>query len=622
MSTYLQIDGVSRIYGEKVLFNKVSFQVNEGQKIALIAKNGTGKTTLLNIIAGKDSPDEGQISIDKHIQIGYLLQEPELNLSQSIFDEVYHSENDTQAAIKEYEKALISDDKVALQNAMAKMDALNAWEFDTRIKQVLSIMKIEDLDQKVESLSGGQKKRVALAKVLISEPDLLILDEPTNHLDLDMIEWLEEYLTRNRLSLLMVTHDRYFLDRVCNEIIELDGGQVYQYKGNYSYFVEKKAAREQVEAAEVDKARNLLRTEQDWMNRMPKARSTKAKYRIDNYYELKTKAANVKNEGQVNINIAASRLGNKILEMKDVGYSWGDMPILDGFTYNFSRFEKVGILGKNGSGKSTFLDVITGKLQPQSGTVQKGETIKFGYYKQQGIAFQENTKVIDVVREIADVVTLGDGQTVSAAQFLNYFLFPFSMHYNYVGKLSGGEKRRLYLVTVLMQSPNFLILDEPTNDLDIFTLNVLEEYLAAFGGCVMVVSHDRYFMDKIVDHLFVFEGNAVVKDFPGNYTLFKDYSDQLKKESIMQSRQTEEKKTEKPKGRPSKQKLSFKEKLEYEGLEKEIAALEAEKTKLEGQMNSGNLSADELTGQAVRHGEITALIDEKTMRWMELDELA
>lgn len=619
MSTFIEVEGISRVYGEKVLFNKISFQINEGQKAALVAKNGTGKTTLLNIITGKDSPDEGVININKHIQVGYLLQEPDLDPKHSIFEEVYNATNETQSAIRNYEEALLSDDKMALQNAMERMDALNAWEYDTRIKQILGIMKIEDTGQKISNLSGGQKKRVALAKILIAEPQMVILDEPTNHLDLDMIEWLEDYLNRSKLSLLMVTHDRYFLDRVCNEIIEMDGGNVYSYKGNYTYFLEKKASREENEASEVDKARNLLRKEQDWMNRMPKARGTKAKYRVDNYYEIKAKAGNVKQTDNININIAASRMGNKIMEMESVCYNWGNLKILDDFSYNFSRFEKVGILGKNGSGKSTFLDILTAKINPKKGSVEKGETIKFGYYKQHGINFDNNTKVIDVVREIADVVSLGNGDTVSAAQFLNYFLFPYSMHHHFVGKLSGGEKRRLYLVTVLMQSPNFLILDEPTNDLDIFTLNVLEDYLASFQGCVMVVSHDRYFMDKVVDHLFVFHGNAVVKDFPGNYTIYKDYADQLERQNLAKAKAIEKPVADKPK--QVKKKLTYKEKLEYQQLEQEIENLEQEKEALEELLNSGNLSPDELTDKSIKHGELNNLIEEKTMRWMELDEL-
>ena len=617
MSTFLEVDGVTRIYGEKTLFEKISFQINEGQKVALVAKNGTGKTTLLNIIIGNDSPDEGKITIDKNISIGYLLQEPVLDENHTVFDEVYNTANDTQKAIKNYESAILKNNKKELQAATEQMDALNAWEYDTRIKQILSVMKINNVNQKINELSGGQKKRVALAKTIISSPDMLILDEPTNHLDLDMIEWLEDYLSRSRMTLLMVTHDRYFLDRVCNEIIELDNGSVYRYSGNYSYFLEKKALREENQAKEVDKARNLLRTEQDWMNRMPKARGTKAKYRIDNYYELKSKAQVERKQDNININVATSRMGKKILEFKDVSYKWEHLVILDEFEYNFNRFEKIGIVGKNGSGKTTFLDIITQKLKPDSGIIETGETIKFGYYQQHGIQFDDNTKVIDVVREIADVVQMGDGKTISVADFLNYFLFPYPMHHHYVGKLSGGEKRRLYLVTVLMQNPNFLILDEPTNDLDIFTLNVLEDYLASFKGCVMVVSHDRYFMDKVVDHLFIFHGNGSIKDFPGNYTIFKDYSDQLKREEFLKSKQVDKPvKENKPKGN----KLTYKEKLELEQLEKNIEILEENKILLEELLNSGTLSPSELTDRSTEYSKLLKTIDEKTLRWMELIE--
>jgi len=618
MSTFLEIDGVTRIYGEKVLFDKISFQVNRGQKIALVAKNGTGKTTLLNIIAGLDTPDEGKININRHISVGYLMQEPSLIDSQTIFDEVYNTSNEINAAIKEYESTIKGDNKTKLQQATERMDALEAWEYDTRIHQILSVIKIDNVDQKINELSGGQKKRVTLAKVLISSPDLLIMDEPTNHLDLDMIEWLEDYLSRNTMTLLMVTHDRYFLDRVCNEIIEMDGGNVFRYTGNYSYFLEKKATREENEIKEVEKARNLLRKEQDWMNRMPKARGTKAKYRIDNFYELKSKAEAGPAEQDMKIKTTAARLGKKILELKNVNYSWGDLNILNDFTYIFNRFEKVGIIGKNGSGKSTFLDIITGKLKAESGIREVGETIKFGYYRQQGIEFNENDKVIELVREIADDIKLGNGDSVSASEFLNHFLFRYPMQHHYVSKLSGGEKRRLYLVTVLMQSPNFLILDEPTNDLDIYTLNVLEDYLLSFKGCVMVVSHDRYFMDKVVDHLFVFSGNGEIKDFPGNYTIYKDFSEQLKREEDQKERQPNIRKEKPKQGKTNK--LTYKEKLEFEQLEKDIEKLEQEKKKLEQQLNSGSLNSDELTEKSTEYGKIEESIDEMTLRWMELVE--
>jgi len=551
LRTFLQVEQLTRAYGDRVLFEDITFSISEGQKIAIIARNGSGKTSLLNTIAGLEGPDAGSISIFPGIRTAYLKQDPELTDSNTVFEEVYDSSNVILSSILEYEKALHSGEKQALQEATEKMDAVNGWEYEIRIQQVLSTFKITDFDQRVSELSGGQRKRVALAKTLITEPEFLILDEPTNHLDVEMIEWLENYLSRNAITLLMVTHDRYFLDRVCNEIIEMELGELYRYKGNYSYFLEQRQLRKENMTKETEKARNLLRKEQEWMDRMPQARTTKSKARIDSYYELKEKASQSDRQDTMQLNVEGSRLGNKILEAKKVSFKWEDLPIMDNFTYVFKKNEKVGIIGKNGTGKSTFLDVLTGKLSPQQGTVEIGETVKFGYYRQEGLLFNDSARVIDVVRDIADVVVLNNGDRITAAAFLNYFLFPYSMHQQYVYKLSGGEKRRLYLVTVLMQHPNFLILDEPTNDLDILTLNVLEEYLASFKGCVMVVTHDRYFLDKIVDHLFVFNGMANIKDFPGNYTIWKAHTDrenQLRKSSETVSSSRKEKPREARKG--------------------------------------------------------------------------
>ena len=618
MRTFLKVDNLSRSYGEKILFENISFVIAEGQKVALIARNGTGKTSILNTIAGLESADEGNAAILPDISYGYLMQDPELNESNTVFEEVYESANAIQRTILDYEKALETHDQRALQLATEQMDACNGWEYETRVKQILSTFKINDLNQKISELSGGQRKRVALAKTLITDPEFLILDEPTNHLDIEMIEWLEAFLSRSSSTLLMVTHDRYFLDRICNEIIELEAGALYRYKGNYSYFLEHQAERIDNQSKEVEKARNILRTEQEWMNRMPKARTTKSKARIDSFYKIREKAARKVSDERIKLNIAGSRLGNKIIEVKDVSFSWPALTVLDHFGYTFKKNEKIGIIGRNGTGKTTFLGLLTGIIKPQKGRVEPGETVKFGYYKQEGLVFKEQARVIDVVREIADEVVLGNGDSISAAAFLNYFLFPYSTHNQYVYKLSGGEKRRLYLVTVLMTHPNFLILDEPTNDLDILTLNVLEEYLASFSGCVMVVTHDRFFLDKIVDHLFVFEGNAIIKDFPGNYTIWKDYSDAREQQK---RRQVKEKETIREKARTDKKGgLSFKEKRELQQIETDLELLEKEKAGIEEAFNDSSLSHEELMKKSERLGEIIREIDMKSDRWVELSE--
>ena len=620
MRTFLEVTNLSRVYGEKVLFKNISFTIAEGQKVALIARNGTGKTSILNTIAGLESADEGNAVIFPDISYGYLKQDPELHESNTVFEEVYESANTIQRTILNYEQALETHDQKALQLATEQMDACNGWEYETRVKQILSTFKINDLGQKINELSGGQRKRVALAKTLITEPEFLILDEPTNHLDIDMIEWLEEFLSRSSSTLLMVTHDRYFLDRVCNEIIELETGALYRYKGNYSYFLEHQAERIDNQSKEVEKARNILRTEQEWMNRMPKARTTKAKSRIESFYEIKEKASRTVSDERIKLNIEGSRLGNKIIEVKDVSFSWPGLPVLDHFGYTFKKNEKIGIIGRNGTGKTTLLGLLTGSIKPQKGRIEPGETVKFGYYKQEGLVFKEQAKVIDVVREVADEVILGNGDSISAAAFLNYFLFPYPIQNQYVYKLSGGEKRRLYLVTVLMQHPNFLILDEPTNDLDILTLNVLEDYLASFKGCVMVVTHDRFFLDKIVDHLFVFEGNAKIKDFPGNYSIWKAYSEaqELKRKANQKAKEPVIEKL----SREKKPGLSYKEKKELEQLEKDLDSLEKEKSSIESSFNDNSLSPDKLIINSERLGEIIRDIGQKSDRWIELSDLA
>lgn len=627
MVSFLQVDGLTKSFGDLVLFENITFGVAQGQKIGLIAKNGSGKTTLLNIIAGKEDYDEGSIVFRNDLRVGYLEQAPHYPEGLTVLQACFYSQNETVRLLAEYEQALMENNTDKLNSLLERMDSLKAWDYEQRAKQILGELKIHNLEQKVESLSGGQLKRVALANVLITEPELIILDEPTNHLDLEMTEWLEDYLNRSTISILMVTHDRYFLDRVCSEIIEIDRKQIYQYKGNYSYYLEKRQERIDAQNAEVERASNLLRKELDWMRRQPQARGTKAKYRIDAFYELEKKAHQQREAGHVNLDVKASYIGSKIFDAVDVCKRFDDLKITDHFNYTFARYEKMGIVGNNGTGKSTFIKMLLGEIQPDSGHFDIGETVRFGYYSQEGLQFDEQMKVIDVVQNIAEYVDLGDGRKMGVSQFLNYFLFTPDRQHSYVYKLSGGEKRRLYLCTVLMRNPNFLVLDEPTNDLDIITLNVLEEYLRSFKGCVIVVSHDRYFMDKVVDHLLVFRGNADIKDFPGNYTQYrawKEEQDALKKqeEQALQSKQAVvEEKSRRPE-KEVKRRLTFKERKEFEALDAEIPALEAEKKELETAMSSGTLSTEELLAKSAR---ITALIeelDEKTMRWLELSEWA
>lgn len=624
MASFLQVDGLTKSFGDLVLFNEISFGIAEGERIGLIAKNGSGKTTLLNILVGKESYDSGSVVFRRDLRVAYLEQDPIYPEELTVLQACFHSGNEVTDLIAEYEKAMGSGDHSNLDAILQKMDILQAWDYEHRAKQILAQLKITDFDQKISELSGGQLKRVALANVLITEPDLIILDEPTNHLDLDMVEWLEEYLQRSRLSLLMVTHDRYFLDRVCNDIIEIDQKQLYQYKGNYSYYLEKRDERISAQNSEIDRANNLMRKELEWMRRQPQARGTKAKSRIDAFYDLEKKAQQVRDAGNVQLQMKGSYIGNKIFEAEHVYKAFGDIKILEDFNYIFARYEKLGIVGNNGTGKSTFIKMLMGEVAPDKGSFDIGETVKFGYYSQDGLKFDEQMKVLDVIQNIAEVIDLGNGNKLTASQFLQHFLFPPEKQHNFVYKLSGGEKRRLYLCTVLITNPNFLVLDEPTNDLDIVTLNILEEYLQQFKGCVIVVSHDRYFMDKVVDHLMAFQGNAKIKDFPGNYTEYREWKEiqeVLEKEKELAEKPKEDKSQIAAPKAEEKKKLSFKDKREFEELDALIPQLEGEKANLENELSSGTLSNDELLSKSTRISELIDQIEEKTMRWMELSEL-
>lgn len=623
MAIDLQIEGLSKRFGDLELFSGISFTVEERKRIGLIARNGKGKSTLLKIVAGDEPADEGKITLRNGLRVGYLEQEPDFDGNLTVIEACLQRNSEKAQLIARYEQAMQAGDTAALQPLMEEMDRLDAWDYEHRAKQVLDKLKITRFNQPVGELSGGQKKRIALAAVLIEQPDLMILDEPTNHLDMAMVEWLEEYLSRLSGSLLMVTHDRYFLDNVCNEIIEIDDNTIYRYKGNYSYFLQRREERLQNKAAETARARNLLRKELDWMRRQPQARAHKAKYRIDAFYKLEEKAAAMRDDSKVSLEVKAQYIGNKIFVMKALSKAFPGKVITKDFYYTFARYEKLGIVGNNGTGKSTFIKMLLGKVPQDSGTIEVGETVKWGYYSQDGLAFNEQMKVIDVVKNIAEVIPVGN-KMYTASQFLQHFLFAPEKQYSYVYKLSGGEKRRLYLCTVLMSNPNFLVLDEPTNDLDIETLQVLEEYLSEFKGCVIVVSHDRYFMDKVVDHIFVFNGDGDIKDFPGNYTEYRDWRDEERataaKEAAAQAAKTtpakQSHRTE------EKRKLTFKEKREYEALETEIFQLEEEKAAIEEAMSSGTLSTADLLEKSARIQQVLELIDEKTMRWLELSEYA
>ncbi len=629
---YLSVEGLAKSYGLKTLFKDITFGISKGQRVALVARNGTGKSTLLKILMGKETPEAGSVSIRKDILVTYLDQNPDFDDKATVMDIIYNTESPLLRAVKNYELALEvyehdHSDKAAdqLEKATSDMDHYEAWDYEVKIKDILSRLKVAFLDRKVGQLSGGQKKRLALAQVLINEPNLLVMDEPTNHLDIEMIEWLEEYLVNREVTLLIVTHDRYFLDRICTEIIELENGNLYTYKGDFSYYVEKKSEREAVENSEIDKAKNMYRRELDWVRRMPKARGTKSKARMDAFDAIDAKAHSRKKEEKLVLDVKSSRLGGKIIELIKVNKAYGDLCILDQFSYIFKKGDKIGIVGKNGVGKTTFLNAIMGLEKIDSGKITTGETVVFGYYSQNGITLDEDKRVIEVVKDIAEFIPMADGSKLPASQLLTRFQFPPDVQYNYVSKLSGGERRRLYLLTILVKNPNFLILDEPTNDLDLVTLAVLEDFLELFQGCILIVSHDRYFMDKLVDHVFVFEGNGVVRDFGGNYT---DYRDTLEIEEAIQKKKAQEE-AAKPAPQKSvkevtvvaeKRKASFKEKQEFELLEKEIAALEQEKEELNKKLALDSSTNDEVIASAERVGIIMALLDEKGMRWLQLSE--
>ena len=628
VNPFLDVQGLSKSIGDLILFDNISFSVAENQRVGLIAKNGTGKTTLLNILSGKEDYDSGKVVYRKELRVGYLEQSPDYPPEMTVIEACFYHGNEKTELIREYEKCMLTPSNPGLEVLLERMDREEAWDYEHRAKQILTQLHITDFSQKTGHLSGGQLKRVALANTLLSEPDLLILDEPTNHLDLQMIEWLEKYLQRTTMSLLMVTHDRYFLDRVCSVILELDNQTMYTYRGSYSYFLEKREARIEAKTAEIARANNLYRTELDWMRRMPCARGHKARYREEAFYSLEKTAKQSMEEKRTRLSVKSSYIGNKIFEANYISKSFGkDKVILKDFVYVFSRYEKMGIVGANGSGKTTFIKMLLGLVKPDSGKIVIGETVRFGYYSQQGLEFDKDKKVIDVVRDIAETIDLGGGKKLTASQFLQYFLFEPETQYNYVYKLSGGERRRLYLCTVLMKNPNFLVLDEPTNDLDIVTLQVLEEYLKDFQGCVIVVSHDRYFMDKVVDHLLVFQGEGKIKDFPGNYSQYREWEEQeqqnvncSEKDASSKAREIDDTKQ----GRVrlnDKRKLSFKEKKEMETLEADIAQLEKEKQMIEEQFCSGNLSVEEITEKSRRLPELQDELDEKSMRWLELSEI-
>lgn len=620
---YMEVLGLTKRIGDRTLFEDISFTVNEREHIGLIAKNGTGKSTLLSIIAGIEGYDGGQIIFRNDIKVGYLEQTPSYPSGLSVIEACFWHGNEITDVIKRYEKTIENGE--VDEEILSQMDHLKAWDYERRAKQILSQLKITDFKQPLSELSGGQLKRIALANVLITEPDILIMDEPTNHLDLDMIEWLEKYLSRSTMSILMVTHDHYFLDNICTSIIEMDESTIFTYSGNYSYYLEKRQERIANMTAEIQRANNLYRTELEWMRRMPQARGHKAKYREDAFYDLEKVAKRRIVNDNVKLETGAAYIGNKIFEATHVSKSFGDKVILKDFDYIFSRYEKMGIIGNNGTGKSTFIKMLLGEQQPDDGTIDVGETVRFGYYSQDGISFDKSKKVIDIVRDIAEYVDLGNGQRLSASQFLQHFLFSPETQYNYVYKLSGGERRRLYLCTVLMRSPNFLVLDEPTNDLDIVTLQVLEEYLKSFKGCVIVVSHDRYFMDKIVDHILVFRGNGDIRDFPGNYTQYREWktvADKVnaEKEKVKNTQSAVEVQSHQER-KERKRRLSYKEKKEMEQLEADIEALETEKKNIEEALCGGTTSVDEITRMSKRLPLLNDELDEKSMRWLELSEI-
>ena len=611
---YISVENISKSYGDRILFNNISFGINKSQKIAFVAKNGTGKTSILNIIAGIDIPDEGQVIQRKDIQVAYLSQNQIFDNHLTIEETIFATENRILPIIKQYEKALENpEDSENYQKAFDLMDQNNAWDFETQYKLVLSKLKLNNLSLRVDKLSGGQKKRLSLAILLINKPDLIILDEPTNHLDLEMIEWLEDYFKKEKITLFMVTHDRYFLERVCNEIIELDHGELYKYKGNYSYYLEKKEDRISLEATITNKAKNLFKKELDWMRRQPKARTTKSKSRIDDFFKIKEKAHKRRQDHSVQLEINMARLGSKILELHKLKKSFGDLKILDGFEYVFKKGERIGIIGKNGTGKSSFLNILTNKEPVDTGKVVVGDTVKFGYYTQKGIVIKEGQKVIEVIKEFGEEIPLAKGRRISASQLLERFLFDKKKQYDFVEKLSGGEQKRLYLCTVLIQNPNFLILDEPTNDLDVITLNVLESFLLDFPGNLIVVSHDRYFMDKIVDSLFVFRGNGIVENFPGNYSDYRAYEDSKPKEKVIKIEKQQKESTP-----PNKTKLSFVEKREFGSLEEDIDRLVRKKKAIESSFLNQELTQPQIQEKSEELQQVLSSLEEKEERWLEL----
>ncbi len=620
---YLSVENLGRNLGERWLFRDLTFGILQGEKVALIGSNGSGKSSLMDVLAGKAAADEGVVSIRKEIRVGYLHQNPDFNDAHTVLEVLFSSGNEITHAIKAYEKATEEGDSAAISHYAEVLTRLDGWDYEAKVKQILGKLGIHDLDKLIGELSGGQKKRVFLARVLIEEPDFLILDEPTNHLDLDTIEWLEGYLSASTMTLFLVTHDRYFLDRVCNRIMELNHSRIYKYQGNYAYFLEKKAEREEIEATVLEKDRNLLRKELEWMRRQPRARTHKAQYRVDAFHDLKEKTSGHRKEDKLELSMKTERIGNKIMEIQHVSKGYNGNTLIKEFSYTFKRGDRIGIVGKNGMGKSTLLSLITEEIKPDMGKIVKGETIKTGYYKQDGLVYEPDQKVIENVRETAEFIKMADGREISVSAFLTLFLFPPAVQYSPIGKLSGGEKRRLQLLKVLIENPNFLILDEPTNDLDIATLNVLEEFLAGYSGCLLVVSHDRYFLDRLVDHTFAFEGEGYIRDFPGNYTDYRNQADEQLKE---------QKKEEKPKAeapRPAaaaqeqpKKKLSFKEKQEFEALEKEIPALEAEKRTLSEKLSGGITDFEEISRISARLEAVVEELELKELRWLELSEFA
>jgi ATP-binding cassette subfamily F protein uup len=618
---YLSAENIAKAFGEKWLFRSITFGINRGDKVALIGANGVGKTTFLSILSGQMPPDEGLVSLRKDIRLGYLDQSPSFDSELLVIEAIFSSANPVAQVVKRYEQLLAKGDNGALAAILEQMDTLKAWDFENQAKEILGRLGIHNVNERMGALSGGQKKRVALAKVLLEAPDLLILDEPTNHLDLATVEWLENYLATQNTTLLVVTHDRYFLDKVCNTVLELDNQSAFTYRGNYGYYLEKKAERELSEAAEIDKARNLMRKELDWIRRQPKARGTKAKYRVDAFDELKDKASQRKFDNQMELNVRATRMGSKIVELQSIGKRFGDKEVIHNFLYTFRKGDRIGVVGKNGMGKSTLLNIITGKLRPDNGQVVRGDTVNFGYYTQSELEYREGQRVIELVKDVAEVVRLGSGQTVTVSKFLEAFLFPPEKQHDYVAKLSGGEKRRLQLLLMLMKEPNFLILDEPTNDLDISSLNVLEEFLANFPGCLMIVSHDRYFLDRLVDHLFVFEPNGHIRDFPGNYTDYREWlAEQDDEAKAKPSTKGPAPIAAAPSSTSPKRKRSYKEQREFEALESEMATLEQEKNALIERLNSGG-THEELSAWALRIEEIGGELDLKELRWLELSEL-